>query len=126
MVTVLPGGERLYSEGLVSLPSSLPRITSTWVQPLWVVEGTTLHLTCQGERFERLTWLLPSGEEAASRADQGELLLQVENIGVEGEGKYTCVAANTDGSVEKVVDVEVLLPTSILPREKPEQRITLG
>ena len=47
MVTLLPGGERLYSEGLISLPSSLPRITSTWDQPLWVVEGTTLELTCQ-------------------------------------------------------------------------------
>ena len=39
----------------------------------------------------------------------------MENIGVEGEGKYTCVAANIDGSVEKMVDVEVsssLLPSS--------------
>ena len=36
---------------------------------------------------------------------------QVENIGVEGEGKYTCVASNIDGSIEKIVDVEVsLLP----------------
>ena len=47
MVTSLPGGERLYSEGVISLPSNLPRITSTWDQPVWVVEGTTLDLTCQ-------------------------------------------------------------------------------
>ena len=47
MVTILPGGERLYSEGVVSLPSRLPRITSTWDQPVWVVQGTTLILTCQ-------------------------------------------------------------------------------
>ena len=31
----------------------------------------------QGERFESLVWLLPSGEEAASMAEQGELQLQV-------------------------------------------------
>ena len=37
---------------------------------------------------------------------------QVENIGVEGEGKYTCVATNTDGSVDKIVDVEVF-PSSL-------------
>ena len=47
MVTLLPGGERLYSEGVISLPSSLPRIISSWDQPVWVVEGTMLTLTCQ-------------------------------------------------------------------------------
>ena len=47
MVTLLPGGEQLYSEGVISLPSSLPRIVSSWDQPVWVVEGTTLTLTCQ-------------------------------------------------------------------------------
>ena len=51
MVTVLPGGERLYSEGAITFPSSLPRITSTWEQPVWVVEGTTLTLTCQVKGF---------------------------------------------------------------------------
>ena len=29
------------------------------------------------------------------------------DIGVDGQGKYTCIATNAEGSMEKMVDVEV-------------------
>ena len=33
---------------------------------------------------------------------------QVADIGVDGQGKYTCIATNAEGSMEKTVDVEVI------------------
>ena len=120
LVTAQPGGERLYQEGRVAVASApLPSITSRWEEPVMVLEGAALTLTCEVDGADAVLWRLPSGDEELGA------VLEVEAVTGEEEGRYTCTASSPGGQVEEVAEVHVVRRTSILV-EEAAMTITVG
>ncbi|XP_012721740.2 hemicentin-1 [Fundulus heteroclitus] len=96
------------------------------VEPVTVVQGSLVTLTCEAHGFPlpTLTWMKDGQPLSLHRnllLDGQETRLQLPDVTRSDEGLYSCVASNQAGSSTKSFNLTVLEPPTISGSSSPEE-----
>ncbi|XP_032434339.1 hemicentin-1 [Xiphophorus hellerii] len=108
----------------VQVPPGVDRVEP--VEPVTVVQGSLVTLTCEARGFPlpTLTWMKDGQPLSLHRnllLDGQETRLQLPDVAHSDEGLYSCVASNQAGSSTKSFNLTVLEPPKISRSSSPEE-----
>uniref|UniRef100_A0A087YHW1 Cell adhesion molecule-related/down-regulated by oncogenes n=1 Tax=Poecilia formosa TaxID=48698 RepID=A0A087YHW1_POEFO len=108
----------------VQVPPGVDRVEP--VEPVTVVQGSLVTLTCEARGFPlpTLTWMKDGQPLSLHRnllLDGQETRLQLPDVIRSDEGLYSCVASNQAGSSTKSFNLTVLEPPKISRSSSPEE-----